>query len=97
MTDIVPAGYVKERMVVCAAIAYPDSGLILLGVRHNDHFMEVQRQANRLLAHGKRQSGFIDQKGVFLTRAEAWKVAEAAGQIRNRWSEDGDLYSENLY
>jgi len=43
----------------------------------------------------------IDNKGVFLSRTEAWKVAEAAGQIIRRVGGDetngGTLYSENLY
>lgn len=45
--------------------------------------------------------GFIDDQGTFLTRTEAWKVAEAAGQIIRRCGGDdvdgGTLYSENLY
>jgi hypothetical protein len=28
------------------------------------------------------RQGFIDQKGVFMTREEAWEVAVAAGQVR---------------
>jgi hypothetical protein len=45
--------------------------------------------------------GFLDQHGVFLSRTEAWKVAEAAGQILRRVGGDdangGTLFSENLY
>ena len=42
--------------------------------------------------------GFIDQRGNFLTREEAWIVAEASGQIIRRVGGDGKkLYSENLY
>ena len=50
--------------------------------------------------YGEKQ-GFIDQYGVFMTRQEAWKVAEAADQINYRCGGDdkygGTLYSENLY
>lgn len=46
-------------------------------------------------------AGFIDQFGNFHTRTEAWKIAEAAGQIFRRCGGDtvngGTLYSENLY
>ena len=49
----------------------------------------------------KSESGFVDNRGNFLTRTEAWKVAEAAGQILYRVGGDetngGTLYSENLY
>jgi len=42
--------------------------------------------------------GFIDQWCVFMDRQEAWKVAEAAGQIKyGRDYSKGTLYSEDLY
>lgn len=47
------------------------------------------------------EQGFIDQWGTFLTRTEAWKIAEAANQIAFQVGGDtidgGTLYSENLY
>jgi hypothetical protein len=44
------------------------------------------------------EQGFIDNKGNFLTREEAWVVAEREGQIiRRACSDEGVLYSENLY
>jgi hypothetical protein len=57
------------------------------------------------------EMGFIDQEGDFLTRAEAWKVADKAGQIRRPYGferhyknqrvanvgDEGLLFSENLY
>lgn len=47
------------------------------------------------------EQGFIDQHGAFMSRREAWEVAEAAGQIIRRVGGDeadgGTLYSENLY
>ncbi|CAE6710389.1 hypothetical protein [Candidatus Nitrotoga fabula] len=49
----------------------------------------------------KFEQGFIDQHGVFMTRTEAWHVAQASGQILRRCGGDdangGTLYSENLY
>lgn len=86
-------------MVVCAANLNTVTGVIYPGPRHFDSTML------QLMPTGRRtdcmQQGFIDQRGVFLTRQEAWKVAEAAGQIRRRVGGDaadgGTLYSENLY
>lgn len=87
---------VVPQMIVCAANRNQFTGTIILGVRHWDSFM------HRLMTEGGPvDQGFIDQRGTFLTRTEAWKVAEAAGQIRRRVggdsSDGGTLYSENLY
>jgi hypothetical protein len=44
------------------------------------------------------RQGFLDNKGIFLTREEAHTVAKAAGQIVRRVGGDANrLYSENLY
>lgn len=86
----------SQRRVVCAANMFPD-GTIILGARHWDPLM--CQQANALgRKGGTEEQGFIDQWRVFMTREEAWLVAEAAGQIiyRGNWG-DGVLYSENLY
>lgn len=88
-----------QQRIVCAA-NYKD-GFMLCGVRHWDQLMRAQF----LLVHDRLsyqwEQGFIDNRGNFLTRQEAWKVAEAAGQIIRRVGGDeangGTLYSENLY
>lgn len=86
------------RMVVCAAIVNKRNGVIICGARHYDPIM---RQSLGVLiglaAWREADQGFIDQHGVFMDRKEAWKVAEAAGQIRRQVSAPGTLYSENLY
>lgn len=97
-----------HQRIVCAANKYEINGevIIILGARHFDQRM-VQ-QINRLppdikdrLTKSTDCQGFIDQHGKFLTRTEAWKIAEANGQIRHRVGGDsangGTLYSENLY
>ncbi|GAB1720891.1 MAG: hypothetical protein NTAFB09_26220 [Nitrosospira sp.] len=82
----------KPRMVVCAAILV--KGSIYIGPRHFD-----QTMIRHMVSLGEiPEQGFIDQWGVFMTREEAWKVAEAAGQIKYRVGGDGkELFSENLY
>ena len=84
------------RRVVCSANLFP-CGTIIIGVRHWDPLMRKQAKAYGLNKDGVEQ-GFIDQWGVFMTREEAWIVAEAANQIiyRGNWG-SGVLYSENLY
>ncbi len=92
-------GNTKPKIVVCAAIRN-SYGLIICGPRHFDETM------HRLLSVSETsggdwadaEQGFIDQYGTFLTREEAWIVAEKAGQIKYRVGGDGKkLYSENLY
>jgi hypothetical protein len=47
--------------------------------------------------HGDDQ-GFVDQRGNYYTRAEAWVIAAKEGQIiRTIYGQEGTLYSENLY
>lgn len=101
--DIKPA-----RRIVCAANRDPGINLLLLGPRHWDATMRSQYQIidglydlEERVTPMFEEQGFIDQHGIFLSRQEAWKVAEAAGQIIQRVggdeSDGGTLYSENLY
>ncbi|VVE47173.1 hypothetical protein [Pandoraea anhela] len=94
--------------VVCAACRFSSNPpMIILGARHWDPRMHETFEALQQLVsasiidHGRWEQGFIDQFGKFLSRTEAWKVAEAAGQIIRRCGGDeadgGTLYSENLY
>lgn len=47
------------------------------------------------------EQGFIDQRGQFHNRQDAWRIAVANGQVRNRVGGDtrdgGTLFSESLY
>lgn len=93
------------RRVVCAAIR-GSNGKLLLGIRHYSQDMTDQLKArDDLHAFVHRlddDQGFVDQHGVYMTRAEAFFVAEAAGQIVNRnactmHAGVPHLYSEGLY
>lgn len=90
----------NQRVIVCAANRSVKTGQIVAGARHWDSVMRGQ-----ILVNGERpkewfdaEQGFIDQAGVFLTRREAWLVAEQAGQIKF-WNghNKGILFSEDLY
>lgn len=90
------------RRIVCAAIQLPDLVTPIIGPRHYDDTMHdtIMLEPPELIEAWRHEAeqGFIDQHGVFLTREEAWVVAEAAGQIIRRVGGDGQrLYSENLY
>ena len=85
-------------LVVCAAIRN-DQGEVICGARHYDTVMRAQiaRSGGRQAWLGAEQ-GFIDQRGTFLTRQEAHKIATINSQIRRRCGGDRDkLFSENLY
>lgn len=92
-----------ERRIVCAAVKR--GSLILCGARHWD--MTMHKQFERLRESSKHPmtgwvQGFIDQRGVFVNRREAWFIAEAADQIRHpdaaiRGLNGLELCSEVLY
>lgn len=83
--------------IVCAAIR--QAGDVIIGARHFDRWMigDIQRRGEYGVWRGAEQ-GFIDQHGRFYTREEAWKIADANGQIfRDREWFTGMLHSEHLY
>jgi hypothetical protein len=91
-----------QNRIVCAANLYSVNGedTIVLGVRHHCSLMN-QNISNLGKEVEKGIQGFVDKFGKFHTRTEAWKIAEAAGQIVRRVGGDtlkgGTLFSENLY
>lgn len=86
-----------ERQVVCAAIRNK-SGRIICGARHYDGVMNSQILASNDDWTSDIEQGFIDQRGVFLTRQEVHVIAAERGQIKRRvGGDDGKLFSENLY
>lgn len=98
------SGVVQRRIVSAANRFHPDNGevVIIASSRHYDPLMGEHIDRYRKLgldlgtAYGDDQ-GFIDQFRNYWTREEAWIIAEHAGQIRERVSSEGELFSENLY
>lgn len=86
------------RRIVCAAIRNTD-GDIICSARHYDPLMRAQIETNSAKwPKNAVEQGFIDQYGIFLSRAEALLVARTADQIIRGCGGDEDaLYSENLY
>lgn len=97
--------------IVSAAMLMQD-GLIVPGVRHFS--LDMRAVLHRIYGDGYhlkvREQGFIDTHGNFLDRQEAWKRADATGQIcvfnpvgseripqPANQNENGTLFSENLY
>jgi len=97
----------KQRRVVCAAIRAND-GTVLLGIRHYSDDMHKQISARRHTDGATFKNrldedrGFVDQRGIFMSREEAYQVAKAAGQIVypeacGKGLDGPKLYSEGLY
>jgi hypothetical protein len=90
-----------QRVIVCAAMRDTKTGKVICSVRHWDELSRQRFNSQEEAMDFNDEQGFVDNKYQFLTRTEAWQVAEAAGQIKRRCGGDtangGTLYSENLY
>ena len=90
-----------QQRIVCAAVRDPSNGLIICGARHMDFLMidvliRLGYSADKSPVDW--EEGFVDNKGNFLDRQEAHKVATATGQIIQRCGGDArHLFSEILY
>lgn len=88
----------NKRKVICAACR--KDGIVLAGARHFDAVMISQANATEPKPKGyytDAEQGFIDQFGVFMTREDAWIVAEKQNQICMNPTIPGTLFSEDLY
>ena len=88
-----------EERIVSAANRSPE-GLIIMCVRHGcDLFYGVVDQIFDIdTEHHEWEQGFVTNKYRFVTREDAWLIAEAQGQIvRDCGKCRGTLYSEHLY
>lgn len=88
----------NEQRIVCAANRY--GAVIVCGARHFD--MVMHGVLGKLFCDAEHaqdcEQGFIDNSGKFHNRYEAFKIAEAAGQIRHKTGgPEPRLYSEDLY
>jgi hypothetical protein len=83
----------RPRVVVCAALRHKQhASRIIASVHHGDRV--AVNQMHPMENPGDFDHGFLDNRGAFLTRAEAAEVAAAAGQV-----EAGNtlLMSEEIY
>ncbi len=73
---------IEQRVIVCAAIRNTRNEIIC-GVRHYDALMHAQIRRRGIWGppHPVDQ-GFVDNKGIYMNRHEAWDVAMKAGQIK---------------
>lgn len=86
------------RRVARAAIVY--DGLLYTMEPPSRHHHIIHGIASFLGVEclGEMDQGFVDEAGVFLTRAEALQVATAAGQLKpDEPVRAGVLFSENVW
>ena len=86
-----------DALVVCAACINSE-GKVVPSVRHGDKLMYNVMDEEEVIRFRWVQ-GFVTNRFSFITREEAWIIAERQGQIRNKLPCDSAkrLYSENLY
>lgn len=98
----------KEQRIVCAAnrnTLHPD--IVVCGARHFDMVMHSiigklpselkEGKSESRSNHGLWEQGFIDNRGQFLTRQEALKVAKQGDQLIQKTHPKDILFSEDLY
>lgn len=89
----------KDLRIVCAANRYGGE-VIIAGVRHYDMIMHQAIAGIGLvnLPHGEEQ-GFLDNRGKFHSREDAYIIAKGADQIRHKTGNPNvpKLFSEDLY
>lgn len=64
--------------------------------RHRD-VIELMFGENGIPVGGESDQGFVTDTGRFVGRRQAWIIAEAAGQIVERFEPEGILFSESLW
>ena len=86
-----------QRRVVSAAVM--QDKLIIASPRHFDPTMHDIARRVWPNGYATAQQGFVDQKGIFMDRKEAFDVATVAGQILEKTGgkDSKELYSEDLY
>jgi hypothetical protein len=82
------------QVIVCAAVRHKKTGQIICGARHYDPIMRGCMNAEGFPFWANTDQGFIDQRGQFLSREEAWVVADKMGQIRRPYMCETDYSSQ---
>jgi hypothetical protein len=88
-----------KRRVSCAAIKC-DDGTVVTGARH--YSPDMRRLMERIYGEGywkhEAEQGFVDNRGDFLTREQAFVLARESGQCPHLPADGvACLFSEDLY
>ena len=89
-------------MIICAAIKDTRTNAIFGGIRHG-FIYSAMHDAGITPHHEKAIEGFLDEKGNFYDRYEAYDIAMTNGQMsattrqHKRDRGEKELFSEDLY
>ena len=89
-------------MIICAAIKDTRTGAVFGGIRHG-FIYSAMHDAGITPPHEKAIEGFLDEKGNFYDRYEAYDIAMTNGQMsattrqHKRDRGEKELFSEDLY
>ena len=90
----------EKRLIVAAALKMSD-GQVVIGVRHFDSIMRSQLKLLYIDRYAPTpRQGFVDNRGVYVSRREALEIATAAGQLnvhRTKTEPEDELFSEDLW
>ena len=92
-----------KEFILCSAIKWGE--VVISGYRHKDCYKTLDALNNDIPDRtypGRESQGFLTSTNRYVDRKEAWKIADANGQIKfgREVSDNGDdseLISENLY
>ena len=90
-----------SELIICAAAKDPDNNKVYISMRHGDEMFWQQLDAE--YTHGDKncchfEQGFYTNKRRFVSREEAYIIAEQNNQIKRLCPTDSKhLYSEMLY
>jgi len=92
-------------MILASAIKFhieaTNKNVILCGVRHSDIFKQLKSLGFKPReGYTELEQGFIDHRGRFLLRKEAYKHAKECGQLSsttNIAKSNDELFSEDLW
>ena len=89
-------------MIICAAIKDTRTDVVFGGIRHGSIYCAM-RDAGITPPHEFAIEGFLDEKGNFYDRYEAYDIVMNNGQLSaitrqlKRERHETELYSEDLY
>lgn len=81
--------------IVAAAIKFGD--LIVIAEKPGRHHTIINGLDRRLGSCSPDNQGFITDEGKFVSRKEAFKIAQEANQIIEKQGKETELYSEDLW
>lgn len=89
----------SEQMIIAAAIKH--KGKIYTGKRHSEIISQIIKEdcqvKNKETRITSKQQGFVTDTGWFLNRTTAYGYAYVRGQVKGKYKQNKQLFSEDLW